>query len=133
MGPSHCGFLFSGDLLGGRLCQRFNVARMVQMTQRYPVSQTTEWLLDRAPVRPSVEWLALIGEVYEIRSGLIFSARVKFDKALRPPIGEPGMVVDYPDAIYRLTRADLDRAKAALAGMKRRRLLMTCFGSNRHD
>ena len=40
-----------------------------------------------------------------------FAARIRFDNALRPKIkGEPGVVIDYPDALYNIKVEDVIRA-----------------------
>lgn len=46
------------------------------------------------------------------RRRIIFSARRKFDDALRPPIGE-GNVIAYPDAFYDADANDMNRAVEA--------------------
>jgi hypothetical protein len=58
-------------------------------------------------------WLSLMAEAYSIRSALYFSARHRFDDELRP-LTEDGARIAYPDAIYHITQADLDRAKGAI-------------------
>lgn len=68
-----------------------------------------------------IGWLSLMAEVYAVRSSLLFSQRLRFDKALRPPIkGEALMVIDYPDAIYHITDIDVARAKAAVENQNAR-------------
>lgn len=76
--------------------------------------QTPTTGFERRSVNPSIGWLSLMAEIYAIRSGLYFSRRKKFDQALRP-IAEGGGIIAYPDAIYHITQADLERAKAFLA------------------
>lgn len=45
------------------------------------------------------------------RRRLTFASRVAFDQALRPKLKyDPGMVIDYPDAIYHITIDDVCRA-----------------------
>lgn len=58
------------------------------------------------------DWLGLLAEIYAIRRSLYYSRRRTFDAALRPRV-ENG-VIDYPDAIYHIKQADLDRAKEAI-------------------
>lgn len=69
-----------------------------------PVNQTAEATKDR------VEWLETMLRICDIRDHLIFSRRRKFDEALRP-LTQRGFPVAYPDAIYCVTRADVDRAE----------------------
>lgn len=69
--------------------------------------------IGRHPTNPDAGWLSLMAEIYATRRGLYFSRRKRFDEALRPKTSN-GSVIAYPDAIYHLTQADLDRAKATI-------------------
>jgi len=56
-------------------------------------------------------WGANMRRARAFRETLCFSARQKFDAALRPRLGgEEGAVVAYPDALYHITIDDLCRA-----------------------
>jgi hypothetical protein len=81
-----------------------------------PCNQTTEVIavdIERHKRNPSQGWLSIMAEAYTIRSGLYYSRRRRFDDALRP-ITAGGAPIAYPDAVYHLTQADLDRAKEAI-------------------
>lgn len=57
-----------------------------------------------------LRWAMNMKRVRAMRREMFFSERIKFDSALRPPIdGEPGVVVDYPDAFYHVTIEDIVR------------------------
>lgn len=53
-----------------------------------------------------------VGRARRFRRGLGFSARMRFDDALRPRLDKPN-VIAYPDAIYHITVDDLIRAMEA--------------------
>jgi len=76
------------------------------------MNDTTMPAFGRRSTNAEPGWLAVVAEAYAIRSGLYFSARRRFDDALRPAL-EHG-VIAYPDAFYNLTQTDLDRAKRAI-------------------
>jgi hypothetical protein len=65
-----------------------------------------QWLNDR-------RWAANARRARSWRRRLGFAERVKFDNILRPHLQEPGMVIDYPDALYHITVDDLIRAMLA--------------------
>lgn len=68
------------------------------------MSRFAEWIAD-------VRWSANMRRARRWRRELSFSQRLKFDAAIRPRLErEPGLVIDYPDAIYHVTIDDLCRA-----------------------
>jgi hypothetical protein len=60
-------------------------------------------------------WAANMSRAKAFRDGLGFAERQVFDRALRPPLKhEKGLVIGYPDALYRVTIDDLCRAMRAV-------------------
>lgn len=62
---------------------------------------------------PDSEWAAMMVRIRSIRGALSFSRRVKFDDELRPILNS-GARIAYPDAIYHIDKADLERALGAV-------------------
>lgn len=56
------------------------------------------------------ELIALVKRVFDLRRPLLFSRRKMFDDALRP-YAESGGRIAYPDALYHITKKDVDRAE----------------------
>lgn len=60
-------------------------------------------------------WAANMNRAKRFRDELGFMEREIFDNAIRPPIAsEPGIVIDYPDALYHMSIDDLCRAMRAV-------------------
>lgn len=60
-------------------------------------------------------WAIRMWKARRHRRNIGFAARMHFDRKMRRPLGD-GNVIDYPDAIYHHTQAELDIAIAETRG-----------------
>lgn len=74
--------------------------------------------MDGGDVKARHEWVDLMLRVATIRDRLIFWRRLRFDNELRPFTENGQHRIAYPDAIYRITKADVDRAEEGVVKAK---------------
>ncbi len=92
-------------LIHALACALINAHLDADCWDSIPETEFDEWLRD-------AQWALMAVEARQARQRMLFSARQRFDDALRPATAG-GATIAYPDAMYHAGEDDLRRALEA--------------------